>query len=145
MPFLWAYHLAGGQWDAGQPVPLPAGWTPLDAERRMGELVVLLWRPENDPVDPPVGGAPLVTECYPNPLTSGADAIVGGSALDTCTRVEIVPQGHPAVEILPPWQLQDPGELRFVVPAGVASGPATVAAYNSAGQTGAAPFSTSIA
>jgi hypothetical protein len=44
-PPCWLLDFHTYDWQQGVPIELPAGWTPLSAERRgTDELVVLLWR-----------------------------------------------------------------------------------------------------
>jgi hypothetical protein len=63
--------------------------------------------------------------------------LVGGSALDTATCIVIVPQGELPITVLPPYELQQENEIRFISP-DRQSGPATIAAYNAANETGGA-------
>ena len=97
----------------------------------------------NDLVDSLLGGGPsapgppLINDYYPKPATSGAEMLVGGSALDTATCIVIVPQGELPITVLPPYELQQENEIRFISP-DRQSGPATIAAYNAANETGGA-------
>jgi hypothetical protein len=94
----------------------------------------------NDLVNDLLGGVtpsapPTITDYYPKPVTSGGEMLIGGSALDTTTRIVIVPQGELPITVLPPYELQQENEIRFITP-DRQSGPATIAAYNAANETG---------
>jgi hypothetical protein len=78
---------------------------------------------------------PVINDYYPKPVTSGAEMLIGGSALDTTTRIVITPQGELPITVLPPYELQQENEIRFITP-DRQSGPATITAYNAAGETG---------
>jgi hypothetical protein len=91
----------------------------------------------NDMVDQLLNPAPppVINDYYPKPAPSGSQMLIGGSALDTCVRMDIVPQGEAALSVFQPYELQQENEIRFITPDRL-SGPATIAAYNAAGETG---------
>jgi hypothetical protein len=86
---------------------------------------------------PPASAPPVINDYYPKPAPSGGEMLIGGSALDTTVRIDIVPQGETVLSVLPPYELQLENEVRFISPDRL-SGPATIAAYNSANETGGA-------
>ena len=122
--------------DVPTALALPGSW--LWHEVGVGQNVLV----RNDQLDslyPPMppAGPPVINDYYPKPVTSGAEMLIGGSALDTCVRIDITPKGENVISVLPPYELQQENEVRFITPTNQ-SGPATIAAYNASNETGGA-------
>jgi hypothetical protein len=130
-------HMQSDDPDNDRPVAmaLPGTWEwhevsdPSTVLVRNDQVEVLLGAP---PITAP---PPTINDYYPKPVTSGAEMLIGGSSLDTCVRIDIVPQGETALSVFQPYELQQENEIRFITPDRL-SGPATIAAYNAAGGTG---------
>ena len=116
---------------------LPGSW--LWHHRASGDVVMVRSDQLSNLIGdvPPVSVPPVINDYYPKPAPSGGEMLIGGSALDTTVRIDIVPQGETVLSVLPPYELQQENEVRFITPSRL-SGPATIAAYNSANETGGA-------